>query len=297
MMTQLNSKETGLLVSQDFRMRRYRILYMVIFTIVLCFCLTVLLPCIWVLMSCFKSTQEFYSVPPTVLPNEIHLSKLVEAWKKYNFTRYYGNSILLAAGEIIFSVLFNGAGGYSISRLNPLGGKLITKLIFCSMLLPTSMTMVPLFMSFVNVPLLHINITDSYWPMYLMSAANAFNLLLFRSFFNGIDMGYIEAARIDGCNDIGIFIRIILPLSLPIVMVVSINTFNGAWSSFLWPYLIMKDKSTQPLAVQLYLLNNSSISIDKYMCVILFTVIPPSIVFIFFSKYIIGGINVGGIKG
>lgn len=297
MLKQFSKKTTGILTAADLVHPGNRLIYWVMLSLVLLASLVVVLPCLWVLLSCFKDTQEFYQIPPSLFPKNIRISKLGEVWKEYQFGKYYLNSLLLAAGEIVFAVVFNGLGGYALSRLNPIGGRFVYKMVFWSMLMPTSMCMVPLFMSFVNVPIFHVNITNSYLPMFLMAGANAFNLLLFRSFFNGIDMGYIEAARIDGCSDLNIFLKIILPLSLPIVMVISINSFNSAWSSFLWPYLIMKNDVGRTIAVKLFTLKGSFIPVDRYMCVIIFTIIPPCLVFMFFSKYIMGGINVGGIKG
>lgn len=130
-----------------------------------------------------------------------------------------------------------------------------------------------------------------------MAGANAFYVLLFKSFFNSIPMSYLEAARIDGCTNVGIFTKIILPLSKPIIMVVSIFCINTAWESFLWPYLVVKNFDRYPVAVQLFKLKESGFATDKYMVVLLFSIIPPAIIFMFFSKYIMQGANMSGIKG
>ena len=138
---------------------------------------------------------------------------------------------------------------------------------------------------------------NHYWPLWLMCGANPFNVMLFRSFFNGIPMAYLEAARIDGLSDFKIFIRIIIPLSVPIIMVVSIFSVTTQWSSFMWPYLILSDNKV-PMSVKLFQINSLTTIMDnERMAIALFAIIPPVIVYAIFSKYIMGGVSMTGIKG
>jgi len=158
--------------------------------------------------------------------------------------------------------------------------------------------MVPLYMTFVDVPGLHINLIGSYVPIWIMSGASAFNILLFRNFFNSIPMSYIEAARIDGCTDMGIFARIIIPLSKPIIMVVTIFSITGTWGNFMWPYLILGNTNLEPVAVMLYRLSTSSSLLDnEYMLLMMISIIPMIIMYSIFSKHIMGGLNMSGLKG
>ena len=121
-------------------------------------------------------------------------------------------------------LLFCGLAGYVLSRLKPKGSSVVQTLVFWTILIPTSMGMVPLYMSLVNMKML-----DSYIPFWLMAGANAFNTILFKSFFDGISKTYMEAARLDGAGELKIFSKIILPLSKPIFMTVAIFCFNESW--------------------------------------------------------------------
>ena len=156
--------------------------------------------------------------------------------------------------------------------------------------------MVPLYMTFVDVPLLHINLAGSYLPIWLMSGASAFNVLLFRNFFNAIPMTYMEAAQLDGCSNLGIFARIILPMSKPVIMVVAIFCITGTWSNFMWPYLLLGSTSKEPVAVMLFSLT-ATLRDDETMLLTIIAVIPVVIMYAIFSKNIIGGVNMSGLKG
>ena len=179
-----------------------------------------------------------------------------------------------------------------------MGSRVIEVLVFWSMLLP-GISMVPLYMTFVDVPIIHVNLVGSYLPIWLMSGASAFNILLFRNFFNSIPMDYIEAAGLDGCSPFGIFIKIILPLSRPIIMVVTIFTVTGTWGNFMWPYLILGSSDLAPISVKLYELSNGSIPIqdNEMMLIMMLSIIPPAIMYAFFSKHIMGGVSMSGLKG
>lgn len=295
--SRLMNKTDGLITAFDFKKLQYRVLYWSLFLILFIISMVCLLPVLWVAISGFKDVNELYSIPPTLLPKHIDLGKVAEVWQKANFFKYFKNSVMLILGCWVCDVLINGFAGYVLSRLKPIGSKVIEILVFWSMLLP-GISMVPLYMTFVDVPLLHINIAGSYLPIWLMAGANAFNIMLFRNFFNGIPMSYLEAARIDGCTDAGIFMKIILPLSKPIIMVVTIFSVTGTWGNFMWPYLVLGNTDFEPVSVMLFKLSSTSgMTVDKYLLLLMLSVIPMIVIYAIFSKQIMGGMDVGGIKG
>lgn len=291
------TKTNGLLNFADLKKPQFMILYWVMFLVLLIVSLICILPTIWVGLSGFKEASEMYSIPPTFLPSSFHIGKVANIWNKVNVVRYFSNSVMLILGCLAFDILVNGLAGYVLSRIKPMGSKLIETLVFWSMLLP-GISMVPLYMTFVDVPLIHINMVGSYIPIWIMAGANAFNVLLFRNFFNGIPMSYLEAAKIDGCSDMGIFARIILPLSKPIIMVVTIFSITGTWGNFMWPYLILGNTNLEPVAVMLYRLAQMSFLMDnEYMLLLMISIIPMIIMYAIFSKQIMGGLNMSGLKG
>lgn len=291
-------KTTGLLNFSDLKKPRFKLLYWSMFLILVLISLICLLPVLWIAVSGFKDINEMYSIPPTFIPKTFHPEVVPEVWSKVHVVNYFKNSVILIMGCWLCDVMINGLAGYVMSRLKPMGSRIVETLVFWSMLLP-GISMVPLYMTFVDMPLLHVNLVGSYVPIWIMAGANAFNVLLFRNFFNSIPMSYIEAARIDGCTNMGIFGRIILPLSKPIIMVVSIFSITGTWGNFLWPYLILGNTPKEPVAVMLYRLGTglTGLKQNEYMVLLMISIIPIIIMYAIFSRQIMGGLDIGGIKG
>ena len=154
-------------------------------------------------------------------------------------------------------------------------------------------------MTYIDLPILHINLLGTFWPIWLAATTNAFNIFLFRNFFNGIPMEYIEAARIDGSGELSTFFRIILPLAKPVVVCVTIFSIIGSWSNFFWPYIILGSTQNEPISVLLFKLTaaGSPFKVNEQMAIIMISIIPPIVIFAFLSKQIMGGMNMSGIKG
>lgn len=295
--TKFSTKTQGLLNFADLKKPSFILLYWVMFAILILISLVCLLPTLWVGLSGFKDVSEMYAVPPTIIPKSFNVGKVADVWFKVNVLKYFTNSVMLIIGCWAFDIVVNGLAGYVLSRIKPVGSSVIETLVFWSMLLP-GISMVPLYMTFVDVPLLHINLIGNYLPIWVIAGANAFNILLFRNFFNSIPMSYLEAARIDGCTDLGIFGKIILPLSKPIIMVVTIFSITGTWGNFMWPYLILGNTNLEPVAVMLYRLSTGSSLMDnEYMLLLMISIIPMIIMYAIFSKHIMGGLNMSGLKG
>lgn len=286
----------GIILSVERKNTSTKIIYAIIFTIISLISIVCIFPPIWILISGFKTPEEMLAVPQSLFPKTFQLEKLVMVWEKTKFATYYLNTVILVIGELLFCLLFNGLAGYVLSKLKPKGTALILSVILWTMMMPNSISMVPLFMTFVDFPLLHVNLTNTFLPMFLMAGANSFYILLFKNFYDTIPTEFLESARLDGCTNFGIFFKIIMPISTPILMVVSIFMVNGAWGSFFWPYLILKDSAHYVVSIAI---NNikQTYSIDEYMIALLFVILPPALIFIFLQKHIIGGLNIGGVKG
>lgn len=297
-MKQFANKNTGLLNSLELKELRYIIIYWTMFCVLALMALINLLPAIWVMISSFKSSEELYRVPPTLWPERFIFENIANAWNKAQLGRGFINSFCIVIGCLMFDITLNGIFGYTLSRIKPTGTRILDTLIFWSMLLP-GISMVPLYITFVNVPVLQINLSGSFLPLWMMAGCNAFNVLMFRSFFNGIPMSYVDAARIDGCSDLGIFARIILPLSKPIVIVLSIFSVIGSWSSFMWPYLLLGSTPLEPVSVKLYAasVGVGNLLPNEVMMITMISVIPMLVIYIIFSKHIMAGLSIGGLKG
>ncbi len=297
-MKTFSDKTNGLLNFMELKQFRYRIIYGIMMALLIIVSLACLLPILWIVLSGFKTPAEMYSIPPQLLPSGFSLEPVKNIWVKVNFFKYFGNTLMEICGALIFDLVINGLAGYVLSRIRPKGSAVLETIVFGTMLLP-SVSMVPLYMTFVNMPILHINLTGSFLPLWMQAGCNAFTIMLFRSFFNGIPMDYLEAARIDGCSNIKIFFKIILPLSKPIIVVETIFCVIYSWKNFMWPYLILGSTERETVSILLYQISSGSMSITmpEIMLVIMFSIIPPGLFYALFSKQIMGGMNMSGIKG
>ena len=293
--------DTGALCNSDMKQAKYKIFYGLLWLFMAFWFIVVILPCIWMAVSGFKTAAEINATQNVkFLPETFDLSKLVRAWTTLNYKKYYLNTVLMAIGCVVADIFASGLAGYVLSRLKPTGYKLVLGLVFCLMLLPTTGTTVPLFVTFKNGIIPGVSMLNTYWPMWLMSAANMFNVILFKTSFDGISPSLIEAAKIDGASNLKIFVQIMIPLSVPVIMTVALFTFNAQFGNFFWPNLVLTNPDKYTLGVQIYKIQavtNASITDDIKMMGILFSVLPQLIVFGIFQKHIIGGINLGGVKG
>ena len=287
----------GIVIATEMKSLKVKVIYWAFFAILLVLAAVCIFPVLWVLLSAFKNIDEFLMNPPTIIPRSFEIGKLFSVWRKLpGMSKAYINTLIMGLGDIFFSLTINGLAGYSLSRLKPKGHKLILALVLWTMMMPSAVSMVPLFMTFVDFPVLHINLTNSFIPMWLMAAANPFYVMLFKSFFDSIHISYIEAARLDGCKEISIFLRIVAPLSTPIMMTVVIFIMNGIWGSFLWPYLILRNPDLYTTGIKIYSLL-TEVRIDEYYMAMIFVTLPPVIIYLLFQKNLMKGVSLGGIKG
>ncbi len=298
-MRAFEKKTSGIISSIELRSPRTQILYWIIFLICLVLSVICLFPVVWIVLSSFKDVSELYATPATFFPKTFRLSKIADAWSLMQLGGYLSNSLLLAAGRIMATVLAAGFGGYVMSRLKPKGSAGVMKILFWSMMLPGSVSLVSGYMQAVDFPYVHINFTNNYMYFWLSAMGNAYYTLLFKSFFDSISLSLVEAAKIDGCKEVGIFFKVIVPLSVPIIIVISIFTFNDSWSDFMMPYLLLKDESVKTITQMIFSvkMTGSQVTQDIYLIMILITMLPPLIVFMIFNKSIMNGVNIGGVKG
>ena len=293
--------DSGALCNSDMKQAKYKVFYAFLWLFMLFWFVVVILPCLWLAVSGFKTAAEINaSQNATFFPKEFDLKKLVYAWNTLKYQKFYINTFFLAIGCVISDVLVSGTAGYVLSRLRPKGYKAVLSLVFCLMIMPATGTTVPLYITFKNGIIPGVSMLNTYWPMWLMAAANMFNIILFKTNFDGVSSSLVEAAKLDGASDMQIFIKIMVPLSIPVIMTVALFTFNGQFGNFFWPNLVITDPEKYTLGVQVYKIQQSvvgTLTDDIKMMGIIFAVLPQLIIFALFQKHIMGGMNLGGVKG
>jgi multiple sugar transport system permease protein len=265
----------------------------------------VLLPVLWVVSAGFKDIREI-TRSTSFLPEVFDISRYIKTWGQLNFTEHYINSLIVVAGGIVCAVVFNGLLAYALGVLRPPGHKIVFGLVMWTMLIPPTTSIVAQFLNISSVVealagFMNVNSKDTLLavsPLWFIMGANAFWLILFKQFFEELPKDYIEAACLDGCSDLGIFSRIILPLSRPIITVVAIFAATAAWSDFLLPHLLLNNSRWATVMVRLFEFRSAMrVNDSDRLRAVVFSIIPPILIFAAFQKQITGGIATGGIKG
>ena len=269
------AQRTGVIRDYDMHSASVRVGYG--FIIFFCLIMTVVavFPIIWVALAGFKDLKEFMSS-----------TKLLIA-------QNYLNSLISVAGSVVCAIVFNGLLGYGLAILKPKGYGIVKKLVMLSLLLPTTISIVPLFMNIQK-----LNLGGSFVPLWLSYGANAMYVILFVQFFESLPTSIIEAGRIDGCTQLETFFYIVLPLSKPICSVIAIFAINAAWSDFLLPYLVLRGSALQTVMVRLFVFSTEqTVNADTMMRSVVFSMIPPIILFFIFQKQLTENAVSVGIKG
>jgi multiple sugar transport system permease protein len=248
-------------------------------------------PFVYLLLSCFKDVREFMT-EATVFPKSYDFKKFIVTWNSLNFLHYFRNSLISVLGSVVCAVFFNGLLGYALSKIKPKGSGLVFALVMWSLLIPSTTSIVPLFVNIAK-----LNLTGTFIPLWLSVGANAFFVIMFKNFFDDLPDSLIEAAMIDGLNNFTIFIRIAIPLSKAIIAVIIIFAINNAWSDFLLPYLTLRGSNFETVMVRLFNFRNSASTEVVILQAVLFSIIPPMILFLFFQKQLTQISIAVGIKG
>ena len=290
-------KYTGLITDLDLKTKSGKCMYAFLVLIAIIATLIAVLPLIFAVLSGFKDVDEYFStVSPSFFPRSFNWNNLTGLFTKYHIEKYAWNSLILVLGAVVVEIVFTATGGYVLSKIKPVGGKVLFTMILWTMMMPSTLTMVPLFMTFIDFPVIHMNFMNSYFPLWLMAGANCFHILLFKDFFDGIPTSYIEAATIDGAGKLQIFYRIILPLSKPIVATVSVFAIKFAWDQFMWPMLLLKKANIKPLALILYELRSDMQAPQLLLFSVLLT-IPMIVVYYVSQRFIVNNSIADGEKG
>ncbi|MET9626760.1 carbohydrate ABC transporter permease [Lentzea sp. NPDC006480] len=267
-------------------------LYWAVLTITLfLFTAAFLLPLIWVLLGAFKPPAELAQQPPTILPQTWEPGAYVNAWNYMDLGRFFLNTFVVAIGAWAVQMAVIVPAAYALSKLRPIFGNVIMGLMLATLMLPATALLVPVYLTLTDLDLLN-NPAGIWFP----AAANALNVYLLKRFFDQIPEELLEAARIDGANAWTTLVRIILPISRPILAVVSIFAVVAAWKDFIWPLLVFPDPAKQTLSVALQRFAPDT-PINLLLAGLVLASLPMVALFLAFQRHILAGLTAGGVKG
>ncbi|MBN0040913.1 carbohydrate ABC transporter permease [Cellulosimicrobium cellulans] len=242
-------------------------------------------------------TQDILRTPMAVFPNGIAWENLDRAWNDVQISKYFLNTIWLAVGSWVSQIVVATTGGYALSVLRPRYGKIVQALVLSTMFVPAVVLLVPLYLTILDPPLLGQSLINSFWAVWLPAGASAFNVLLVQRFFDSLPREVFEAARVDGAGSFRLFWSIVLPMSKPIIGVVSVFAVIAAWKDFLWPLLVLKDPNIQPLSVRLPSIEAST-DLGVFLASLAISTLIPVALFLVFQRLFLQGAGLGGaVKG
>ncbi|WP_020135519.1 carbohydrate ABC transporter permease [Streptomyces sp. 351MFTsu5.1] len=273
------------------RPRGKAVYWTVLASVVVLFALAFLFPVYWMVTGAMKSPDEVARTPPTLVPEHWHLGGYTDAWELMQLPQHLWNTVVQAAGAWAFQLVLCTAAAYALSRLNPAFGKVILGGILATLMVPAQALVVPKYLTVADLGLLNDPLA-----IWLPAVANAFNLYLLKRFFDQLPRDVLEAAEIDGAGQLRVLWSIVLPLSRPVLGVVSIFALVAVWQDFLWPLMVFSDTDKQPIGVALVQLSQN-IQLTVLIAAMVIASIPMVALFLVFQRHIVAGISAGGTKG
>nr|WP_204105458.1 carbohydrate ABC transporter permease [Spirulina major] len=253
-----------------------------------------LFPLLWLLGTSLKSpTEQIFGFPPQLIPREPTLNNFREVWQLHPFGRYLFNSTLIAVLTVFLNLLSSSLAAYPLARLTFKGRDLIFALVVSTIMIPFQIVMIPLYIITVK-----LNLVNSYLGIIFPAIASAFGIFLLRQAFQGVPKELEEAARMDGCTELGLWWHVMLPAIRPALVTLAIFVFIGSWSDFLWPLIVITDPEyyTLPLGVS-KLFRGEDLSWRLVAAGSIIAIAPALLFFVFVQRYIIPTETGSGVKG
>ena len=252
------------------------------------------LPFVWMLLTSLKPAPEL--VQFAFLPKNPTLDNYREVLGTSNFGRWYGNSLLIATVSTLSVAFFDSLVGYTLNKFEFPGKNIIFIGILATLMVPTEMLIIPWFN--MSVQLGWNQGVAQYWGIVFPGVITAVGIFLMRQFFDGVPNELLDAARIDGVNEFGIFWRVAVPLVKPAIAALCIFNFIGNWNAYLWPLIIASNRAYYTLPVGLsFFRGESTTEWEKIMTGASLATVPLLLVFLIFQRQIIKGIALTGLKG
>jgi len=265
-----------------------------VYLFLLVFAMGFLLPFFFLLTGSFKTSSELFSVPFRWLPKHFTLENYVQVFTKIPFFRYLRNTIIIVVLNMIGALVSNSLIAYGFSRLRWPGRDKIFMIVIATMILPYQVTLIPLYLMYTKIGWI-----GTFIPLTLPGFfGNAFFIFLMRQFLVGIPKELTESARIDGAGEFTIFLRLIMPISKPVLATVAIMSFMNSWKDFLGPLVFLGSDKLYTLSLAASMLrSNLNPNWELLLALGVVMVLPVLILFFVLQKYFIQGITMSGIKG
>jgi multiple sugar transport system permease protein len=257
--------------------------------------ITFLLPLIWVLSTSLKEPGDVYQFPPQFIPDPIRWQNYPDALGALPFDRFFINTLMLAVLRLIGLLITCSMAGFAFARLRWRGRRILFLVVLITLMIPSEVTIIPEYIIFSR-----LGWVGTFAPLIVPAyfATNAFFVFLFRQFFMGISQDIIDAARIDGCTFWQLYWRIVVPMSRPVFMVVTIYVIQNNWNAYLQPLIYLINREQYTLALGLRLFNEQYFSqFNLLMAAAVVVTLPILVMYFFMQRYFMRGVVFTGVKG
>ncbi|MBQ9251692.1 MAG: carbohydrate ABC transporter permease [Clostridia bacterium] len=270
-----------------------------LWVLLVCISVIVIFPVLYIILGSFKENQELLVGGSNIFPARWVTQNYVDAWNQANFAVYTKNSLFLSVGVMLISLFVSSMAGYVFSRKTFPGKEIIYGIFTAFMFINVgSVSLRPLYELATN-----LKINTSLWPVILFSAGGgqATYIFLCRGYVNSVPRELDEAARIDGCSFFQTYYKVIIPMLKPVMATIAILSFRQGWNEYIMPRVFtMTNDSLRPLTVGVNMLKNAGDGAAAWNIMFAgatIAIIPILIVFICFSRYFMGGLTSGAVKG
>ena len=250
-------------------------------------------PFYWMLTTAFKGLSESVAIPPTMWPTTWIWTNFVDAWHAAPFPRYFLNTVIMAVGATLGSLITGVLAAYAFARMRFFGKDIIFMMFLATMMIPFEVTLIPDFLIIRT-----LRWYNTYTALIVPWTASVFSIFLLRQFFMSLPKELYEATILDGGTHFQFLYRVAMPLAIPALITVSIFSFLGSWTSLLWPLIVTSSPHLRPIQVGLSAFQGEAGSYyNLLMAGATLAILPIVILFLMAQKQFVEGIARSGIKG
>jgi ABC-type glycerol-3-phosphate transport system permease component len=256
--------------------------------------LFMILPFVWMVSTSLKPINEVFQSPPQLISPNASLDAYVTLFEEKNFAHNLWNTFLVASSATLLRLFFCALGGYGFAKYSFRGKGGLFAVVLATLVIPFGIMLIPLY-----VIMLKLQWIDTFWPLIIPGAANAFGIFFMRQYISTISDELVDAARIDGASEFAIFWRVILPVVSPGLVSLGLIFFMASWNDFLFPLVILKSPSNFTLPLTIRSLISGGIGRPVYnlqMAGSVVSILPLLIIFLIFQRRFIDGITAGAVK-
>ncbi|MGH7305896.1 MAG: carbohydrate ABC transporter permease [Candidatus Rokuibacteriota bacterium] len=253
------------------------------------------IPFYWMIATSLKHDKEIYGYEATLIPEKPTMANYATVFRETPYMLYLRNSVVVAVGSTVLSMIIAVLAAYGIARLDFPGRALLARGLVFTYLVPTSLLFIPMF-----AMMSAFRLTDSLYGLTIayLGFDVPFCTWLLMGYFKSVPVELEEAARVDGCNRIGALVRIVLPMSLPALVVVTFFSFTHAWNEFLYAHVFTSTTSARTVTTGLVNFMSQDVFFwGPLMASTVMSALPPVLMFLVFQRWVVKGLTLGGVKG